>query len=92
MALENYLADAYAATLEQLVQANDVTLLAATATAVGKDLLPRVAARLGVGMASDVVSFHDDGTLQRPMYAGNTTATVTLAGHDQGRVCSQYRL
>ena len=78
-ALEHYLADAYAATLEQLVQANEVTLVVATATAVGKDLLPRLAARLGVGMASDVVGFHDDGTLQRPMYAGNTMATVTLA-------------
>ena len=78
-ALEHYLADAYAATLEQLVQANAVTLVVATATAVGKDLLPRLAARLGVGMASDVVGFHDDGTLQRPMYAGNTMATVTLA-------------
>ena len=78
-ALEHYLADAYAAVLEQLVQANQVTMLVATSTAIGKDLLPRVAARLGVGMASDVVEFNDDGTLQRPMYAGNTVATVALA-------------
>ncbi len=78
-ALEHYLADAYAAALEQLVQANQVTMLVATSTAIGKDLLPRVAARLGVGMASDVVEFNDDGTLQRPMYAGNTVATVALA-------------
>ncbi len=79
VALEHYLADAYAAVLEQLVQANQVTMLVATSTAIGKDLLPRVAARLGVGMASDVVEFNDDGTLQRPMYAGNTVATVALA-------------
>ena len=78
-ALEHYLADSYAAVLEQLVQANQVTMLVATSTAIGKDLLPRVAARLGVGMASDVVEFNDDGTLQRPMYAGNTVATVALA-------------
>ena len=78
-ALTHYLADAYAAALEQVVKAHDASLLLATSTAVGKDLLPRVAARLGVGMASDVVAFNKDGSLQRPMYAGNTLATVTLA-------------
>jgi electron transfer flavoprotein alpha subunit len=79
-ALANYLADAYAATLEQLIKANDVSLLVATSTAVGKDLLPRVAARLGVGMATDVVAINADGTFKRPMYAGNALATVSLDG------------
>lgn len=78
--LANYLADAYAATLEQLIKANDVSLLVATSTAVGKDLLPRVAARLGVGMATDVVAINADGTFKRPMYAGNVLATVSLDG------------
>lgn len=78
--LANYLADAYAVTLEQLIKANDVSLLVATSTAVGKDLLPRVAARLGVGMATDVVAINADGTFKRPMYAGNALATVSLDG------------
>jgi electron transfer flavoprotein alpha subunit len=78
--LANYLADAYAATLEQIIKANDVSLVLATSTAVGKDLLPRVAARLGVGMATDVVAINDDGTFKRPMYAGNALATVSLDG------------
>lgn len=78
--LANYLADAYAATLEQLIKANDVSLVLATSTAVGKDLLPRLAARLGVGMATDVVAINADGTFQRPMYAGNVLATVSLDG------------
>jgi len=77
-ALANYLADVYAAALEQLVKAHDVSLLVATSTAVGKDLLPRVAARLGVGMATDVVGINPDGTFKRPMYAGNVLATVSL--------------
>lgn len=77
-ALTHYLADVYAAALEQLVQANDVSLLVATSTAVGKDLLPRVAARLGVGMATDIVGINPDGTFKRPMYAGNVMATVAL--------------
>lgn len=79
-ALANYLADVYAAALEQLITRNDVSLLLATSTAQGKDVLPRVAARLGVGMASDIVEINDDGTFQRPMYAGNAIATVSLAG------------
>lgn len=79
-ALANYLADAYAAALKQLITRNEVSLLLATSTAQGKDVLPRVAARLGVGMASDIVAINDDGTFQRPMYAGNAIATVSLAG------------
>jgi electron transfer flavoprotein alpha subunit len=77
-ALAHYLADAYAATLEQITKAHDVSFILATSTAVGKDLLPRVAARLGVGMATDVVGINADGTFKRPMYAGNVLATVAL--------------
>ena len=79
-ALANYLADAYAAALEQIIKAHEVSLLVATSTAIGKDLLPRVAARLGVGMASDVIGINADGTFTRPMYAGNVLATVSLDG------------
>jgi electron transfer flavoprotein alpha subunit len=77
-AFANYLADAHTAALEQLIKANEVSLLVATSTAIGKDLLPRVAACLGVGMASDVVEISADGTFKRPMYAGNVLATVSL--------------
>jgi len=76
---EHYLADAYAAALEQLIKANEVSLLLGTVTAIGKDLLPRVAARLGVSMASDVVAIESDGTFIRPMYAGNVMAWLIEA-------------
>jgi electron transfer flavoprotein alpha subunit len=78
--LAHYLADAYTGTLEQLVKTNDVSLIVATSTAMGKDLLPRVAARLGAGMATDVIAINDDGTFKRPMYAGNAVVTVSLVG------------
>jgi len=77
-AFTHYTADAHAAALAQLVRDKGVETLLATSTAVGKDLLPRVAGLLGVGMASDVLAFHDDGTMTRPMYAGNAVATVRL--------------
>ncbi len=76
--LEHYLADAYAAALAQLAKDKGVETILATATAVGKDLLPRVAALLDAGMATDVTAFHADGTLERPMYAGNAMATVKI--------------
>jgi len=77
-ALAHYLADVYAAAVEQLVQAHDISLVLATSTAIGKDLLPRVAARLGVAMATDIVAIDAEGTFKRPMYAGNVLATVSL--------------
>jgi len=79
-ALEHYTADAHAAALAQLVKDKGIEMVVATATAVGKDLLPRLAALLGAGMASEVVAFNADGTLQRPMYAGNVLATVSIEG------------
>ncbi len=79
-ALEHYLADAHAAAIVQLVKDKGVDMVIATATAAGKDLLPRVAALLGAGMASEVTAFNDDGTFERPMYAGNAIATVAIEG------------
>ena len=79
-ALKNYLADAHAQALAELVKSTNAETVLATATAMGKDLMPRLAARLGVAMASDVVAFGDDGTFIRPMYAGNALATVDLTG------------
>jgi electron transfer flavoprotein alpha subunit len=79
-ALEHYTADAHAAALAQLIKDKGIDTLVATATAVGKDLLPRVAALLGTGMASEVLAFNADGTMQRPMYAGNVVATVSIEG------------
>jgi electron transfer flavoprotein alpha subunit len=76
----HYLADAYTAAIAELAKQKDVEVVIAAATAVGKDLLPRVAARLGAGMASEVTAIVDKATFKRPMYAGNAIATVALAG------------
>lgn len=56
--------------------ASGYTHLLAAATSVGKNLLPRVAALLGVAQISDIVGVLSADTFQRPIYAGNVIATV----------------
>ncbi len=79
-ALEHYVADAYAQALSQVATEKGCDIVVGTASAVGKDLLPRVAVRLDAGMASDVTAINDDGTFQRLMYAGSALATVAVEG------------
>ncbi len=78
--LAHYLADAAAQALADLVKKTGAETVLATATAVGKDLMPRLAARLGAPMASEIIAINDDGTMVRPMYAGNALATIELDG------------
>ena len=46
------------------------------ATASGKNIAPRVAAKLDVGQLSDVSKVDSPDTFERPIYAGNAIATV----------------
>ncbi len=58
--------------------------LAAASTTFGRDILPRAAAVMELPMVTDVLAISKDGsgelTFQRPMYAGNIIATVTVEG------------
>jgi electron transfer flavoprotein alpha subunit len=45
-------------------------------TTFGKDLMPRVAALLGVNQISDIMSVQGSHSFQRPIYAGNVVMTV----------------
>jgi len=46
------------------------------ATAYGKNIAPRVAAKLDMGQISDITKVDNPDTFERPIYAGNAIATV----------------
>lgn len=79
--LADYSAQGYALALADLAAEIRPEALFFPATAMGRDLAPRVAARLGVGLASDCVKVAvKDGDLvfTRPIYAGKAVLTFTL--------------
>ena len=79
---EHYLAEVFAPAVAELAQSLKADFVGAASTAMGKDLLPRVAARLKAAMASDVMGFGGSGTditFTRPMWAGNVIAEVKLS-------------
>lgn len=59
-----------------LAQAGGYSHILAPATAYGKNILPRVAARLDVGQISEITKVNAPDTFERPIYAGNAIATV----------------
>jgi electron transfer flavoprotein alpha subunit len=59
-----------------LAIAKDYSHILFPATASGKNIAPRVAAKLDVGQVSDITKVDSPDTFERPIYAGNAIATV----------------
>jgi electron transfer flavoprotein alpha subunit len=72
-------AESLAAQLLALLQSGSYTHVLAPATGFGKNVLPRVAAKLDVAQVSDITAIEGADTFVRPIYAGNAFATVKSA-------------
>ncbi|CAJ0691654.1 Electron transfer flavoprotein subunit alpha [Ralstonia edaphis] len=64
---------------QALAVAGNYSHILAPATAYGKNILPRVAAKLDVAQLSDITKVDGPDTFERPIYAGNAIATVQSA-------------
>ena len=56
--------------------ANSYKYIMAPATTFGKNLMPRISAKLDCQQISDIISVESDDTFKRPIYAGSCIATV----------------
>jgi electron transfer flavoprotein alpha subunit len=72
--LEQGLAENVEATVLSI--AKNYSHILAPATAAGKNVTPRIAAKLDVAQISDITAVDSPDTFERPIYAGNAIATV----------------
>jgi len=79
-----YATETYAAAVQQAISQMQPSIFLLGGTSNGRDLAPRIAARLNVGVASDVDRLEwIDGKLRarRPVYSGKAFATVDVGGN-----------
>lgn len=82
-ALKFYTSEAYAQAIVPILKGANPDVVLASHTPTGRDLMPRVAARLGVGVATDCTQASFEGgklKVRRPVYAGKATAEVEFVG------------
>jgi electron transfer flavoprotein alpha subunit len=82
--LAQYTTDAYAAVLAPLLAAEQPYLLLIGSTAMGRDLAPRLAARLGAGVVTDCAAVDWDGeqvVTSRPVMTRKAIARVAFTGN-----------
>ncbi len=79
---ENYNAEVWTNAVAAAAGSVKPAVVLGTASPIGKDVLPRAAARLGAGYANDGVAVEWTSSLvvTRPLYAGKCTAKITLSG------------
>ena len=84
--LADYTTDAYSNVLAELIQSSDPAVIIMGASAQGKDLAGRLAAKLDAGVAMDCVKVQlENGSLicTRPMFGGKINADVQIEGDRQ---------
>ena len=86
-ALETYMTEPYAYTLSEVVKKYKPEIVLYGATAIGRDLAPRVSARIHTGLTADCTGLDIEAEtknllMTRPAFGGNIMATI---------VCAEFR-
>ena len=71
---ENFIAENFAPVVVKL--AENYSHIVCSANTFGKNLMPRIAAKLDTSQVSDIIKVESQDTFVRPIYAGNAFATV----------------
>lgn len=75
---DRYRAEPYARAVALAARDLGAETVVGLASSTGKDLMPRVAVLLDAAQVSDIMAVNPDGSLKRPMYAGNIIADVEV--------------
>ncbi len=81
--LKQYTTDGYAQALMQVIEAEQPQGIIAGHTAMGKDLTPKIAAKLNSGLVSDVTAIEEAGgniVFTRPIYSGKAFEKKIITG------------
>ena len=83
--LKHFVTEYYAQAVTQVVKANDPNVVLFGATSIGRDLAPRLSARLHTGLTADCTKLEmdEEGNLfmTRPAFGGNLFATIICPEH-----------
>jgi electron transfer flavoprotein alpha subunit len=82
--LANYSPEAVTATAAERIKAGGYRAAIFSTSAQGRDLAPRVAARLGVSVVTDVIAFEVEGdtiVVRHPINIGKVIATLAISGN-----------
>lgn len=84
--LAEYVTEPYTKALNQIIEERDPEIFLLGATAIGRDLAPRVSARVHTGLTADCTDLKIDPEtrllrMTRPAFGGNIMATILCADH-----------
>ena len=83
-AFANYSTSAYASAVYDVIKHEDPNIFLIGATSIGRDLAPRLSARLNCGLTADCTRLEMEGEIlqsTRPAFGGNIFATIVAPDH-----------
>lgn len=83
--LEPYMTSPYTKAVSSIIEKRQPRVVLFPATSIGRDLAPRVAARIGTGLSADVIELDIDKSgksllMMMPAFGGNIMATIVSKG------------